>query len=343
MKLFETRWPALLFTPLSVLFSWIVRLRNRGYSAGVLTTRRISAVVVSVGNITVGGTGKTPTVIYLAGWLRDRGKRVCILSRGYGRKSRGTVFVSDGERILCGIARAGDEPVLIAQRLGDVPVVVDRDRLRGAREIIKVCAPDVILLDDGFQHRRLARDVDIVTFAYPSPLGNGWMLPAGPLREPLGSLSRARLLWINGRDEVSYPVPELEPWSGIPRLFARYKILGLIDSRGRSEPSALRGAAVTAFCGLARPEGFRQSLLAAGADVKSFTPFADHFRYRPRHLRELEAQRNRDRADLILTTEKDWLKLPGVPELPPQWRCLQIAIEPVREDVLEILYRDALA
>ncbi len=198
MAFFDTKWPAALLWPLSRLYGSAIGRRNRRYDTGQAAASRLPSPVISVGNLVVGGTGKTPTVVFLARWLQERGKKVCVISRGYRRKSKGLVLVADGERICSTAELSGDEPILLAQELPGAVVVVDADRVEAGRYAIQRFKPDLILLDDGFQHRRLHRDLDIVTFKGVQDLGNGWLLPAGPLREPAASLDRADLFWFNG-------------------------------------------------------------------------------------------------------------------------------------------------
>jgi len=183
------------FSLLSLPYGGAVRARNRLFDSGFLEQQRIGCPVISVGNLTVGGTGKTPMVILLAGMLKDRGLRPAVLSRGYGGKNRADVLVvSDGMRVLAGPDEAGDEPVLIARRLGDVPVLAGPKRVITGRHALEHFSVDAILLDDGFQHRYLHRDLDIVLLDSRQPLGNGFLLPRGPLREPPSALARAGVI-----------------------------------------------------------------------------------------------------------------------------------------------------
>ena len=204
MRFFEKKWPAVLLWPLSVLFSALTCLRNRAYDLALLPQHRLDTPVYSIGNITVGGTGKTPTVLFIAHWLQRRGLRVCVLSRGYGRKGKEPVNLNAGALNHYSPDRAGDEPLLLAQRLPDTPILVDADRLRSGRLAQQRFHPDVILLDDGLQHRRLGRAADIVTLRRQAPFGNGFLLPAGPLRESPHRLRRCSLVWLNGAKEGEY-------------------------------------------------------------------------------------------------------------------------------------------
>jgi len=323
MQLFENKWPALLLWPLSLLYGVIVRVRNSLYDRGVLPSFKVDKPVISVGNITTGGTGKTPLVIFLAKRFNKRGKRVCILSRGFKRNSRGTLIVSDGDKILVTIDDAGDEPFQMAKELSTVPVIVDENRVRGARIAIEKFSIDIILLDDGFQHRRLQRDIDIVTFKSAHPLGNGFLLPAGPLREPVSGLKRADLIWVNGNENK----PFRREWKNIPLVRADFKAKSLSGFNWQHDPKELGGKRVIGFCGIGRPKGFKHSLDKLGAKVIRFIVFRDHHKYGINDIRRLEKYFQEARADLIVTTEKDWVKLPPEKTYDSQWCYLKIEIE----------------
>jgi tetraacyldisaccharide 4'-kinase len=192
----------ILLSPFSIVYGFIITLRNLLYDCKILPAYRIQGCpVICVGNITVGGTGKTPAVEYLADYLRRNDKKVAILSRGYGRKSAGTILVSDGEEIRTTPEISGDEPYLLATNLKEVIVVVESDRVAGAAYIKNNFHPDVIILDDGFQHRRLYRDADIVLYDCSTPLGLPLTLPGGKLREPLWNLNRADMIWLSRTDQ----------------------------------------------------------------------------------------------------------------------------------------------
>ncbi|NIA29330.1 MAG: tetraacyldisaccharide 4'-kinase [Actinobacteria bacterium] len=323
MQLFENKWPALLLWPLSLLYGIIVIIRNSLYDWGVLSSFKVSKPIISIGNITAGGTGKTPLVIFLAKWLKKKGERVCILSRGFKRNSRGTLIVSDGDKILATIDDAGDEPFQMAKELSDVPVIVDEDRVRGARIAIKKFLFDIILLDDGFQHRRLQRDIDIVTFKSTHPLGNGFLLPAGPLREPMSGLKRANLIWVNGNGNKSFR----REWKDIPLVRAEFKATSLSGSNWQRNPQELDGKRVIGFCGIGSPEGFKHSLEKLGAEIIQFIVFRDHHKYALNDIRRLENIFKEAHADLLVTTEKDWIKILPDKTYDSHWCYLKIEIE----------------
>jgi tetraacyldisaccharide 4'-kinase len=311
---------------LSRLYGLAVDWRNHRYDQKKVPIFRLSIPVISVGNIVAGGTGKTPTVIFLARWLQARGKRVCIISRGYRRESKGRVVVADGEHILADAAEAGDEPLLLARHVPGAIVVVDADRMRAGNFAIQRFKPDLVLLDDGFQHRRLHRDLEVVTFKGPQDLGNGWLLPAGPLRESLCGLDRADLFWFNGQPDLLTNGP-LAAWDAKPRITARLEIVGNGNAQG-GELTTTSGLRVILFCGLAKPAGFLQTARQLGMEIVQFFQYKDHHAYRHRDIRNLETAKRDYRADVIVTTDKDWVKIHPTFHLPPYWYRLTAAIQP---------------
>lgn len=281
-----------------------VAARGALYDRGLLKAHRVpGAQVISVGNLNVGGTGKTPAVIYLARRLARSGRKVAVLSRGYGRSGQATWHL-DGQGSLPPASEAGDEPLLIALSCPGVPVLVGSDRAALAQRARDELGAEVLLLDDGMQHRRLARELDIVVVDARAGFGNGYLLPRGPLREPLAALRRAGLIWLRvdaGRAMELGDTPVVE---------VRYRVRELLDPAGSLKaPDALRGASVLALAGLARPSGFLRTLEELGAHVAEARLFPDHHPFRPG---ELDAVRSRSSAAgwPIVTTEKDWVRLP---------------------------------
>jgi len=326
MGYFDTKWPALLMRPLAGLYGLAIERRNRRYETGVSPVYRLDCPVISVGNIVVGGTGKTPTVLFMVRWLQLQGKKVCVLSRGYRRRSKGMVVVADGEKIRTGVEEAGDEPMLLAQQLPGAIVVVDSDRVRGGRWALQNFKPDIFVLDDGFQHRRLHRDLDIVTFKEENDLGNGWLLPAGPLREPLKALARAGLLWFNGAARIprqAFPAGQPDP----PQIRAQFRVTSCRNSAG-DQLDLTPGVRAVLFCGLAKPQGVLTTALGMGLDVVRFFRYRDHHNYRQRDIHELEQAREHFRADVIITTDKDWVKIHPAFNLYPYWFHFSVAVQP---------------
>ena len=296
---------------LSLPYRGAVAARNGLYDRGLLRQERLPCPVVSVGNLTVGGTGKTPTVILLAAMLRERGRRPAVLSRGYGGSTRAPVtIVSDGQRILAGWRESGDEPVLLARALPGVPVLTGPRRILTGRVAVERFGADVLILDDAFQHRALFRDLDIVMLDAARPFGNGSLLPRGPLREPQGALSRAHLLIrTGGTQRADFPVLPLPAFRGVhqPRELVE-------AATGRTLPlTELKGARVCAFAGIGSPEAFRQSLTTLGAEVVAFQAFPDHHPYTAADLEALRSRAGKCGAGRIVTTEKDGVRLGDFP------------------------------
>lgn len=290
------------------LFAAGVQVRTAAREWGWLRAERVEGLrVVSVGNVTVGGAGKTPVVRALAERLLARGRRVAILSRGQGREAAGDVRVEGP--LWPEAERCGDEPLMLARSLPGAQVWVGADRATLARLAAR-CGAEVALLDDGFQHWRLARAVDVVVVDEAVGLGNGHLLPRGPLREPAWALSRASLLWVRAAEA---PVPVAWP-EGVPRVRARHGPREVADPVGEAHPpDVLRGRRVVAFAGIARPSSFRRTLEGLGAEVVGFTDFPDHHPFGDGELRALRRQAAAAGAWLI-TTEKDRMRCPdGLP------------------------------
>jgi tetraacyldisaccharide 4'-kinase len=299
----------LLLAPVSAL-SWGyglgVRLRGALYDARLLSGERVEGLrIVSVGNLNVGGTGKTPAVLHLAELLVRAGKRVGILTRGYGRRSKEPLTFT-GRGTLPPVEEAGDEPLVLARRCPEARLLVGADRRSLARRARDEFGLDVVLLDDGFQHRKLARDEDVVVVDEAVGFGNGHLLPRGPLREPPSALRRATLFWVR---TATTPVPHLSPLPG-PQVRTRYRPTGWVDPSGALHPpEALSGAPVLALAGLARPGSFLRTLQQLGASLRDTALFPDHHRFTPGELRDIEARAAKQGARVV-TTEKDAVRLP---------------------------------
>jgi tetraacyldisaccharide 4'-kinase len=322
---------------ISAPYGAAVAVRNAAYDAGLLSIVRAGVPVVSIGNLTLGGTGKTPLVAWTARLLARLGRRPAIVSRGYG-------------------ARAGetsDEAAELALLLPTVPHVADRDRPRAAARAVAAGA-DAVVLDDGFQHRRLARDLDIVAVDATDPFGCGRLFPRGLLREPLGGLARAgavvltRASAVDGRrrDEIR-AVLAAACRGRLPPAWAEadHRPVCLRSATGGTRPLAdLRGRRVFAFAGIGNPAAFRAAVVALGAEVVGFEPLPDHHAYRPADLDALGHAAAAARAELVVTTLKDLVKvrrdaLAGLP-----LAAVEIAIEfAAGEAALEAAIHAALA
>lgn len=309
MPIFESKWPNVLLWPFSLCYWTIASVRNWLYDRGIIPQQRLPCRIISIGNITVGGTGKTPTVELIARWLVQRNIRVCILSRGYGRSTSGLMVVSDGKEVLTGSLESGDEPYLLAGKLPGVPVLVDARRIRGAAYAVRHFAPEVILLDDAFQHRRIARDIDVVLLDTVMGFGNGWLLPAGPLRESVRGLKRAQLILFTRSEQGEKLLAvsdKIRKYCNAPCAVAAHSANEFIDLDGRVlEVTHIKDKRVLVFCGIGRPESFFHSVLTLGAVVVGRRIFRDHHRYGAADKRLLNDLARKHDAEYLVTTEKD--------------------------------------
>lgn len=294
-----------------------VAARNLAFDRGWKASHRAGVPVVSVGNLTLGGTGKTPMVEWVGRWYRARGVRVAILSRGYGDSSG-----------------MNDEGRVLEENLPDVPHLQAPDRVDLARRASEELESQILILDDGFQHRRLARDLDLVLLDALDPFGLGRIFPRGLLREPVGSLRRAGVVVLSRADLVDESarraIRDRAERAAGPLLWAeaRHAPLDLIDEAGRSSPlSGLAGKKVGAFCGIGNPEGFRRTLLGLGVEVAGFRAFPDHHPYDGSDVAGLAGWIRSIGAELALTTQKDSVKLRAPSLGPAPLRALRIGLE----------------
>ena len=313
-------WPQLARTGLrlaSAVYGAGVAVRNSGFDHGWKQTHHAAVPVVSVGNLTLGGTGKTPMVEWLARWFRQRGVRVAILSRGYGH----TGGLNDEGRVL-------------EENLPDVPHLQDPDRVALAGIATRELESELIVLDDGFQHRRLGRDVDLVLLDALEPFGLGHLFPRGLLREPIRSLRRADIVVLSRADLVTAADriairAEAERRAGrLCWVEARHAPLDLIDGEGNASPvDQIAGRSVAAFCGIGNPEGFRRTLVPLCGGLLDLRVFPDHHAYSAEDVRSLERWADELGANLVLTTQKDLVKLRAGLLGPAPLRALRIGLE----------------
>jgi tetraacyldisaccharide 4'-kinase len=317
--------------PLSSLYARALETRARLYRSGALASRRVPCPVVSVGNLTFGGTGKTPFVEFLARRFRFEGRRPAVVSRGYGRESKGVVVVSEGSGPLVGADVGGDEPVAIARRVPGTIVVVGERRAEAARTAIDRGA-DLILLDDGFQHLAIERDADLLLVDATDPFGGGRLPPAGRLREPLSALARADAIVLTRVDRAEPSrdtLSTLARWNPDAPVFrARIRPAGLWDERGSAltDPRSLIRRFV-AVCGIANPAGFSRSMTELDLAAEELLAFPDHHRYARRDLERIRRAADRTGSAWILTTEKDAVKLEGKMTLPVIALRLEVEVE----------------
>ncbi len=314
-----------MLAPFSWLYGTVIAVRNYCYDRRIFTITAIDTPVISVGNITTGGTGKTPLVEYIVGRLLGAGTRPAILSRGYGRATKGTLTVSDGSALLAGADRAGDEPAQMAKKFPGCAVVVDEDRVRGARFLESRFHPDVIVLDDAFQHRALRRDLDIVVLGEDAPDGGPGLLPAGNGREPLRSLRRADIVVLNQPVGTACRAP-----AGKPLVRMRYQAgqFLLCASGEPLTPEALRTGRFVAFCGIGNPGSFSATLAELGLKPETMLVYPDHHRYGAREIVEIQEALSRSGARYVVTTEKDAVRLEGGDEAAPPFHAL-LAVAPI--------------
>ncbi len=348
-----------IFRVLSGVYSGAVRLRLFLYRERYLHDHHLGVPVISIGNITVGGTGKTPVVELFAKALLGQGRRVAILSRGYKSKRQRKIplgwriaakfglarkprdlpprVVSDGDKVLLDSYVAGDEPFMLAQNCPGVPVVVDRNRVKAGAHAIRKFGADVLILDDGLQYLKLKHRHDIVLVDKTAPFGNGYMLPRGTLREPPSSLRRASYIFLTKSDGDS---DEL-----IARIRRHNRVAEIIECRhrpvhfenihtGERLPlDAMRGKYVGALSGIAVPESFENGLRKLGARVHWVARFTDHHRFQEKEITQFIDRCEKADAHAILTTEKDFVRFPRLPpgDIPIYFMRVEIEIVRGRE------------
>ncbi len=293
--------------PVSLCYGLLTEIRNILYDMGLLPAYKSKIPVVSVGNISVGGTGKTPFTIWLAQHLGQRFKRIAIVSRGYKRRGRGLKIVAEQGKILCDVQTAGDEPMLMAHKVKDAFILVSENRKKALRHIELTEAADLIILDDAFQHRRVARDADVVLWR-PGTFWDYWPLPTGRLREVVWRLKRATYLLQrkgNAVDLATRLIPAQR------RFTVDFELGDVVDdSFGlQNKIEAWAGKRVVAFAGIAHPSSFFEMLAQKGIVLAETVAFADHYRYTEDDLSHLLHLCRKTGAQCLLCTEKDLVKI----------------------------------
>jgi tetraacyldisaccharide 4'-kinase len=341
---------------LSHLFSGIVQLRLWLYGQRILHDQPLGCLVVVVGNLTVGGTGKTPVVEKFARALRDRGRRVAILSRGYKSKrpplwrrawdslTHATAppprIVSDGRAVLLDSEQAGDEPFMLARNLPGVVVLVDKDRVKAGTYAIKRFGCDTLVLDDGFQYLPLKGSLNLLLVDKTNPFGNGHLLPRGILREPIKHLRRAHYVFLTKSDgrrdpEIEaliakhHPEVDLIECAHRPQYLHRFGV-AVEDARERQPLGYLKGRRVGAFCGIAAPESFEKFLRDLGADLRFCRRFLDHYRFGTEDLEGIFVEALQRGVEFLVTTEKDAVRLPETLVCPLPLYHLRLEIDIIR-------------
>jgi len=283
--------------------------------------KRLPHKVISIGNITLGGTGKTPATIALAEEAKKRGFKPCILTRGYKGKAKGPCFVSRGEGPLLDEYQAGDEAILMAEKLKGIPIIKAKDRYEaGIFAIQNLNSQILFILDDGFQHWGLLRDRDILLIDSINPFGNRRLLPLGPLREPINAINRADIVVITKADairnqdlETNSLIKEIRKYNtGAPICFAEHRPSKFISTGNTFPLEWAKDKKFFSFCGIGNPHSFRGTLVSAGVNVTGSKMFRDHFRYRPGDIQTISMNAKRSGAGWIVTTEKDIMRLKGL-------------------------------
>ncbi len=353
-------WPVRLLLNLLASIAWVFKgvvLARLGlYAAGIFRRFPLGCQVISVGNITAGGTGKTPVVEIFARELQKAGRKVAILSRGYRKRElpwyqrvwRQRIdpprVVSDGKRLLLDSEMGGDEPYMLASNLPGVVVLVDKDRVKSGRFAVKRYGCDTLILDDGFQYLKLQHRLEIVLVDKTNPFGNGRMLPRGILREPTRNLRRADVIFITKSDgqsaELRARLREVNPDAEIIECCHKPRYLQNVFTAEHVPLEWLRGKTVTSLSGIAVPQSFENLLRAKGARVIHCERYADHHRYSAQEIIDAVNRAADLRAEALLTTEKDAVRFPRLETTPVPVYYLRVDIELLdgREN-----FRDAVA
>ena len=290
------------------LFYWgLVFWRNLFYKLNIFIVHKVDCKVLSIGNLTLGGTGKTPMVVFFAIYLNSLGKKVAILSRGYGRATKGMVLVSKGDgNILCPWQDCGDEPYMLANKLKEVPVLVDENRYRGGIYLTENFNPDIIIMDDGFQHRALHRDLDIVLIDGGDNISQHRLLPYGKLREPWSNIIRADAIIITKKKPSALIKRKIDE-TLLPQFYAKsiptIRYPNSFSSRTDVDQN------VFIISGLGNPSFFEKTVERLGYEICGIKNFPDHYHYERRDLNKIQLLMKESGASQILTTEKDWVKL----------------------------------
>ena len=310
-NIFANRYFSFCLTPFSYIYGGVLGIREYFYGKNIFKQNALSRCVISVGNITLGGTGKTPLTMYIAKLLTKRGLKAVTLTRGYKSKSTKSPAVLDKKSEDA--EKYGDEPLIMQKKIPDVPVIIGRKRYRSGLLAQEQFGPDVFILDDGYQHRELRRDINILLLNGNEPFGTGRLFPAGNLREPLSGIKRADVVVISKSGEVPQEVIErIRTYTQAPVFYMNYRVSGLRSFDGEysinvSEISSLKAAA---FGGIADHESFLETLWGSGMEVLDYRKYRDHHYYTEKDIKSIISTYRKLKADIIVTTGKDAVKIP---------------------------------
>lgn len=328
----------ILFMPLCWLYSGIVTIRNYCYNVGIFKQKKLPCLVISVGNIVVGGTGKTPAVAAIAKLLQNNRLHVAILLRGYKRNNNKEVlFVSDGDSHLCSREECGDEADMLARQITNTPIVVGRKRNKTGKAALDRFNCDVLILDDGFQHRQVARDLDIITIDTTQPYGTGLLLPIGSLREPKSAIRRANLIILTRTDVVKTGINPLKDElnkiaQNTPILESVHQPTSLYPLNNKDKHSTIplediKGKRILAVCGIGNPKAFVATIAKFYPEKVELFAFSDHHVYSESDLLQIKHQMQQHNTEWIITTQKDEPKLADLsPELPIYVFAIELVI-----------------
>ena len=298
---------------LSFIYGFLVAIRNFFYKAKILSTKSLKCKVISIGNITVGGTGKTPTVEYISNLLQSRGYKVGIIIRGYKRKSNSTLVVTDGDGKPESWEQVGDEPFLLAHKLDNIPIAVGSSRYESGSMMIERFKPDVILMDDGFQHQSLNRDLDIVLVNSKDMRSDHKLIPLGKLREPISNLNRADLIVItktNIYQPSNYLINKIKSFNR-PTIYNEIQIKDLLqyNSNETNKLEIIANKKVYLFSALGDNESFKKIMEDTDAEIVGHSKYLDHHSYTLNDLKDIEQKAIKCNAEFLITTEKDLVKI----------------------------------
>ena len=298
---------------LSFIYGCLVAIRNFFYETKIFSTKSLKCKVISIGNITVGGSGKTPTVEYISNLLQSRGYKVGIISRGYKRKSKSTLVVTDGINKPESWEHVGDEPFLLAHKLENIPIVVGSSKYEAGYMMIEKFQPDVIVMDDGFQHLSLNRDLDIVLVNSKDIRSDHKLIPSGKLREPISNLNRADLIIItksNIHQPSNYLINKIESFNR-PTIYNEIQVDDLIQYRSNesNKLEKLANKKVYLFSALGDNEGFKKIMDKTDMEIVGHSKYPDHHHYTFDDLKDIEQEATKCNAEFLITTEKDLVKI----------------------------------